>query len=794
MKLAVANSRYSTGWKNVDWTWSQLKTRLEKTTRTAETVSEYRSMPKMVQDKIKDVGGFVGGWLNGGKRRANTVLCRSLLTLDLDFAAVDFWDNLTIYNDFAAICYSTHKHTPQAPRLRLLVPLDREVTPDEYEAIARKLAEELGIDQFDDTTYQASRLMYWPSTSQDGEYFFMAQDGEPLTADAYLAKYADWQDVTSWPVSSRQTESIKKHAVKADDPLAKEGIIGAFCRAYSIQDAIEMFLGDIYRQTMKSRYTYIGGSTANGLVVYDQKYAYSNHSTDPAGGRLCNAFDLVRIHKFGELDKDTNPTNLAPSKLPSFQAMCQWAAGQEKVKEELLSDALKPDESDPDTADDGNWTKKLTINAKGLVETTIDNAVLILENDPKLHGLGRYNLFRYAREGHDDLPWSRVSNIWTDGDDANLRLYFEKIYHFKGASALTDATRIVFERHAYHPVREYLESLPPWDGSERLDSLLIRCLKADDTAYTRAVTRKTFVAAVARVMEPGCKFDYMLTIIGAQGAGKSLLAAVMGRGWYSDTTIAITGKDAYDNLEGVWIQEIGELSSFKKAEVEQVKAYISKTSDRYRKAYERNAGEYLRQNIFIGTSNDSLPLRDDTGNRRFWIVESHQKAKTASPDLLKLFKAVNPNADTEIGKLWAEALYYYRRGEPLVLSEELEEVATSMQESHHQEDPRLGLIKDYLAVPLPNNWSALGIRERASYIGGNVFEDGLPKHAGTIERTRVCALEVWCECLGKPKDGMTRYDAKEINQMIEQVEGWSNVGLLRFGPYGVQRGYKNEGK
>lgn len=820
MKISTATSRFSTDWANQELTWAQLKAKLAITKRTAETVAEYRALPKMTQDKIKDVGGFVGGWLQDGKRRANSVICRSLLTLDLDYARPDFWDSFILLFDLVALCYSTHKHTPEAPRLRLVVPLSRDVTPDEYEAIARKLAEEIGIDQFDDTTYQASRLMYWPSTSKDGAYFFQAQEGAPLNVDEYLAKYTDWTDVTSWPTSSRQSEALRKRAAKAEDPLGKDGVIGAFCRSYTIQDAIEEFLPEVYRPGASGgRYTFIGGSTANGLVTYSDRFAYSNHSTDPAGGKLCNAFDLVRIHKFGHLDKDTSGAVQAPSKLPSFQAMAKWVTELAPVKEELLAEVFgedtEPEESQPQpqpqsqsatatatattsttstmaTTGDPSWKAKLEFTSRGNLAPTINNAVLILENDPRLNGLGRFNAFRQNREGNPDLPWDRSTLFWNDSDDANLHHYLETKYSYRAARELEDAIKVVFNKRSYHPVRAYLAGLPAWDGVPRLDTLLTRCLLCDNTPYVRAVSRKTFVAAVARVLEPGCKFDYMLTIIGPQGAGKSLLIDIMGGDWYSDTIVAVSGKDAYDGLEGVWIQEIGELSSFKKAEVEQVKAYITKRSDRYRKAYAHNADEYPRQNIFIGTSNDSLPLRDDTGNRRFWVVESHQQAQTVTPDLLRLYDKTNKEASKERDLLWSEALYYYNHGETLDLPPELKAVATEIQAAHHQEDPRLGLIRDYLDIPLPANWSTLGLRERVAYIQGNAFDDGLPTHNGTEPRQRVCALEVWCECLGKPKDSMNRYEAKEINLLIEQVPGWQYAGSDKFGVYGSQRGYRNK--
>ena len=188
LQLAIGRSRRETEWKNQSWSWSRLLKRLTQPTQTAETLAEYDKMSKDDQDKIKDVGGFVGGSLRDGRRRADTVLSRKLITLDADFAPPELTDDLTIQMNCAYAVYSTHKHTPAKPRFRLLIPLDRPVTPDEYEAIARKLADDIGIDYFDDTTYQPARLMYWPSVAQDGDYVFTYEDQPWLQADAVLAK------------------------------------------------------------------------------------------------------------------------------------------------------------------------------------------------------------------------------------------------------------------------------------------------------------------------------------------------------------------------------------------------------------------------------------------------------------------------------------------------------------------------------------------------------------------------------------------------------------------------------
>lgn len=169
--IAVGQSRRSTQWQNRDLMWSQLVNRLEIPERTQESAKEYKALPKAQRDEIKDVGGFVGGVLKGGRRKADAITQRRLLTLDLDEvpADADPWDTVVLVLGCAAVLYSTHSHRPDAPRLRLVMPLSRAVSPEEYAAVARKIAQDIGIDMCDDTTYEPHRLMYWPSLSYDAE-------------------------------------------------------------------------------------------------------------------------------------------------------------------------------------------------------------------------------------------------------------------------------------------------------------------------------------------------------------------------------------------------------------------------------------------------------------------------------------------------------------------------------------------------------------------------------------------------------------------------------------------------
>ena len=297
--IAMGRSRKASQWQNKSLLWSEFLDKLAATTRTRETVAEYASLPKGERDNIKDVGGFVGGYLKNGKRNNASVVNRCMLCLDADNTDSGLMDDLDALFINAYALYSTHSHTPEKMRLRLIIPLSRPVTPDEYAAVARKVADELVLNRFDPTTFEPARLMYWPSTPEDGDYFFHYEDQPFLNPDDVLAAYADWRDASLWPTTQPVEARIRHTASKQQDPTTKSGLIGAFCRAHTITEILETTLSDKYTATEQdNRYTYVGGSTTGGLIVYDDKFAFSHHATDPAGGKLCNAFDLVRYHLF----------------------------------------------------------------------------------------------------------------------------------------------------------------------------------------------------------------------------------------------------------------------------------------------------------------------------------------------------------------------------------------------------------------------------------------------------------------------------------------------------------------
>lgn len=337
--LSVGESRQSTVWAPTSFSWEQLVARMENPVRTQETVAAYADMSKDQTTVIKDVGGYVGGRSVDGTRKAGAITDRQLLALDADFAHAGLWEDWQLVVGHQALVHSTHGHTRAQPRLRLLIPMTRPVSAEEYAPIGRRVAEWLGMDYFDDTTYEANRLMFWPSCPIDGEYIFEHCEGPILDPDAVLATYADWHDIQSWPRSQRaQQKAITRMGEKQGDPLTKPGMIGAFNRVYSISAAIETFLSDRYEPCGEGRYTYTGGSTVGGAVVYDNDtFLFSHHDTDPISGRLCSAYDLVRLHLFGDQDNG-EPLD----KCPSTKAMMELCANDETVREELVQ-VIRPE-------------------------------------------------------------------------------------------------------------------------------------------------------------------------------------------------------------------------------------------------------------------------------------------------------------------------------------------------------------------------------------------------------------------------------------------------------------------
>lgn len=738
----------------------------------------------------------MAGELKDNRRKAENVLNRCMITLDAD--NVEPGQTQSVLNlidglGCAYAVYSTRKHCEAKPRLRIIIPTDKNMATEKYEPVARKISSFIGLEIMDPSTFEPCRLMYWPSCSKDSNFVFRYADKPFASVDGILGMYQDWKNPIEWPRFINEPNNIKKEVSKQKDPLQKENIIGAFCKVYDIPTVINKYLSDVYEPgNQADKYTYVQGSVANGATVYgDGKWLYSFHATDPASRTLCNSFDLVRIHKFGELDDDVKegtPTN----RFPSYIEMCKLAMDDEAVeklfKQERFGKAVEEfsqyneNVSNSET-ENNDWMMRLDLTQEGNLVKSADNILLILENDSNLKEKLVFDRFTGRFLVTKKLPWDyntkNIKRDWDDSDEACLRNYLSrKPYKIEASKKIEDALSELTKKRSIHVVQDYFNSLK-WDGIPRLDTLLIDYLGAEDSEYTRAVIRKELVAAVTRVMtENPIKFDNMIILTGKQGIGKSTFLDKLGHGWFSDNVKDFNNKDTLLQMQKCLIIEIGELQAFNKTDINTLKQFMSQKTDTFRAPYAKKTVEHPRHCVFFGTTNESEFLKDKTGNRRYWPVECMvQKPK----------KNVFKDLDEEVDQIWAEAIEIFNYGqEKLYLEGEAEKQALAKQESHLETHPWEGPIREFISRKVTKNWLQLKMPTR---------RDGFRlENEELVDRDRICAAEIWCECLGNELKNMKISDSKTINGILSSLKFEDRKLIktpMRFGiDYGNQKGFK----
>lgn len=776
LAIAYGNNRQAKKWVNKTTSFDELKERLKVTIRTTESAEEYAKFSKAQKDNAKDHGGFVAGALKGGRRKIDTVELRSMVALDGDRIDKTFLENYETSTPYTSVLYTTHSSTDENPRVRLIFPLTRDVTPEEFVAVSRYLAQMLGIDYFDECSYQPNQLMYWPSTPSNGSFVYKEVDKNWLNPDEILNAHPEWTDPTRLPTSSRESKANTVANQKVQDPLEKDGIVGLFNRVYfPISKAIEAFLSDVYEPTEnENRYHLIESSSIAGVEIKEEgKFVYSHHAKDPAYLKLCNAFDIVRIHKFGD-DDDKK----------SFRDMCEFAMQVDEVKVLAANERLALAEEDF-SADSDDWKTRLKYQPKtSLLENSVYNLNLILNNDPDFRNFA-YNELANRIQVTGSLPWERPegNKFWRDADTAQLKSIIDIRYlPFSSRNHDVAFTKIADDRR-FHPIRDYLDSLPVWDGTKRVEDVFIKYLKADDTEYIRTVTRKTFAAAVARIYVPGIKFDCVPVLDGDQGIGKSTIVKDLVTADYYSETLSLTDMDdksGAEKLQGFWVVEIGELAGMRKADIEKVKAFLSTSDDKYRPSYGKVVESHPRQCIVIATVNGERGyLRDITGNRRFWIIKVHQKKQKKTWNFTEEYRQ----------QFWAEAKEIWRSGEKLYLEGDILEEAEKAQKGAMETDERVGMVEEYLNTPLPADWDDMDLFARRNYLNGSEF--GGTQHIGTIARTSVSNAEIWCECLNHSLPDLKTTDSYQIAALMAQINGWERTtNIKRLPIYGRQRLYQ----
>lgn len=795
MQISTASSHKATTWHVETLTWDEFKIRVRNYKTADMSRAQYDKLSKEEQTATKNAGAFVGGCLKDGLRKKSNVDSRSMITLDIDNAPEDIITRLGAIQD-TYMAYTTFKSLPNKPRVRVVIPLAKDIREAEYEPLTRFYAKKYGLLEYCDRfCFRATQLMFWPCYPNDVKPVFIDHESTMLDAHKFLStEVEDWEDVSTWPLQDGERQA-RVAQEKAEDPLTKQGLIGVFCRAYTIHEAIDTFLSDVYEETDKeNRYHLKGASSSGGVLVYDDKFLYSHHEHDPGAMQLLNAFDLVRVHLFGDLDKNSKSEEV--TKLPSYKKMMDLVAKDKRVHKFALVEAQN-DFSDLDDIAERNEAVKNKVEAlgddvvgleydqKGNLKNTISNLSVIIETDDRLKVI-RYDLFadNFVIHDHDGvLPWTHEGEGWSETDLSCLVIYISKKYHLSAAANVFVALQgTVRNKRSFHPVREYFDNLPEWDGTDRAEDLLIKYLGAEDNDYTRSATNLMLKAAYARIFEPGVKFDYLITLVGPQGIGKSTLPRLLGRKWYSDSLTITDMKDktGAEKLKGNWIMEVSELSGMRRTDNETIKGFLSRNVDNYRPSYGHTTVKYPRQCILIGTSNEDRGfLSDTTGNRRYLPIRVKGAIPPEDWDL-------TPEV---IDQIWAEVKCKYAEGfDGLFMPSYLYNEVQDTQNAFVESDEREGPIQEYADMLVPKNFRLLGSMARRNYLTGL---DKYPKSELEV-RNEISIIEVWTEALGCDYAKLDRTNSLTIKRILTRL-GWvspDRSAVMRFKAYGPQRVFK----
>lgn len=836
--------RISTGGKNLGKvknktaTWGQLVTKISVPLVDINyTLPQYLQLSVAKQSDIKNVGYFVGGHCDNGVRQIGSLKDRWLITLDVDACnpghVFDMENGDTELTPFEFFVYSTRKHTSSNPRLRIIIPLEKPIDAEAYHALSRIVAEmfDVTMESIDPVSFRATQLMYWPSICKEATFYTFHNRGDLMVAEDILENFGDWRDHTKLPRSERDESRYNAAGKKPEAPETKEGIVGAFCRVYDVPAAIDEFLPDIYidpKDTQQGvRYTYAKGTTSHGAIVYDDgAFLYSNHMHDPAAGHSQNAFDLVRLHLFGDLDTKAKEGS-SPMSMPSVKALLDHLKSDKSVAKSLrdehydLNQAMREpvddenafdslDENDQksnlegDLDDDlSDWVDELDLTSEGLIKPSMHNLVLILMNDCRFSNCIRRNTFSsrkvYAKElgfkafGSAELPVLDKINgsDWTDAHARFVKLMLESPrgknkpgYGLRPTEKdLNDAIDHAADRQSFHPVHDYLESLK-WDGKKRMRKVFIDYLGAADTEYHREVCALTLLGAVTRIYEPGHKFDYMPVLEGLQGKRKSaFVEALAKKTWFREMGDINDKNKAIEAMNGAWLLEFAELHQFGRTEITRIKEFLSMKGETTRLAYERNARNFLRQCVFIGTTNDDEYLRDNTGNRRFWPVE----CTVPEVNIEKL--------DRNVDQIWAEVVQVYKKmredqpygGLPLYLTDnDVKQQALEMQASRKilsNEEILADQIETWITEPVAKD-EAQGLLKVGD---ADVWDT---EGVELVKRTMTCATEIYEKVMGEPRRKITSDKSSQylIAKAMRLIKGWKRSDKQgRFGEYGKQR-------
>ena len=664
LTLHVANSCKSTQWNKLVRTWDQLKDwHLKNPYRGKETLEEYMKLPKSDQDRLKDKGGYLIAAFNteNGRRVIDNILGLDALIYDVDDVPAGTLKD--VHGKLQQLGYQFYIHTTRKhgvngkERFRVIIRLNNMASPDEHDAVMRWIGAILfpGFVGVDPACFRSCQLYFWPTLCRDSKYEFLEGGYQILDKEDIKAAYSsmglDWKNYAHRP-QVPGTDKKTTQGIKPEDPTEKENIVGLFCQEYTIQSAIETFLPGVYIQcdTDENRYTYAQGSTAGGAVVYDDKWLYSHHATDPCNiGHLINAFDLVRIHLYGDKDTDAKPGTPA-NKLPSYLEMVKLAESNPKIAEKFKQMRLEKAKADfegviADKPPDNEVLEKFLYDYEGsYISLKAVQAAMETHN---------FKIRRNMIAGETEILG--VPEKYSKGDILNtFPVILKDILKRAKITGVTDSALrgylcVIADENRYNPVADMIRS-KPWDKTSRIDT--IYNVLGVSEALDKVLIRKWLIQCVAMAINDEIDpigAEGVLTLQGDEGLGKTWFFKVIAyyMEWFVEgLTLDVLNKDSILKSINCWICELGELDSTSKKEQSGLKSHITARSDRVRVPYATAATHTARRTSYCATVNPEEFLTNNTGYRRFWVIHVTNIDKEALKRLEK---------DKEwIQQLWAE--------------------------------------------------------------------------------------------------------------------------------------------
>ena len=672
--------------------------------------NNYQVIDEEKQLEVKSSAGwYVFGERNDDhpKRRA---LNRHAVTIDIDKNGdEDVIEKISsLFSKYHYAIHDTVSSTKDFPRYRFILPLAEPIDLDQYRALATLICQQVGLDRCDvKSSRSAHQLMFFPILfKKDDVYECITNDGQFLNGSFYLDNVwlsvfeGDWRDYSSWP-DIKEEGRRRRHRNVNDllqaNPRDKPGLVGDFCRAYSISEAVAKFLGPVWTDEGDNRFTYARGSSKRGGIAYpfegegvegpeDKVFLYSHHESDPYNDQLLNAWDLVRLHRFG--NEDLNSKAQKDDKLPSWAMMSDLVRKDKRVivsraerdtaEFEAIAETAKKEAREDSESGEGAEGGKGDGAIKRIPLKRNDSGKIYLSSDNLIMALQRANI----PVGKNIL----MDRLVFTGDDERLNVKLKKSERFMGKLLRDRDLTIIaayFERHMdlnrypitrnmmyealdgyapkFNPITRYLDALPQWDGEARVPVFWVKTAGVVDDDYTREVTTCFLCNAVSIAYKPGNTATQVPILVGPEGAGKSsMVQKLLPQSSLFTSGLSLKSeKEFIETSSGFWVAELAEVDTLYKSESATIKKLITADKMTARLSYDRIPTTVKKSLVIYGSTNETGFLRRDMGSRRWLPLENKDTKKNKKHKKIaqKNFKWINKNRD----QIWAEALHLAKK-------------------------------------------------------------------------------------------------------------------------------------